>query len=294
MAGKLTELTTLATALLRDALLEVSVDPTGTPLSRGLPIGSLAHVLGGGVCQHRLTTETGVPVSTSDRLSQSTIYFTPYTGNKVDLYDGTNWRRAALPEIGLALASLTSGKNYDVFAFTSTATPSSTNTSTEILTFGSATGWATGSHVLVTTSGGGLTAGTNYFYNAASATTGSLHTTLANALSGASKVDLTTTITSSLTAVSLELSASWTNDTTRSDAVTTQDSVVVKSGATTRVHIGTIRTTSTTTTEDSFGGTTTQVVIAVTTIATIRLLRRPRTICEAWPDALKIVPSPAL
>lgn len=51
--------------------------------------------------------------------------------------------------------------------------------------------------------------------------------------------------------LTLELSAAWTNDTTRADALTTQDGVYVKSGATTRRYLGTIRTTATTTTEDS-------------------------------------------
>jgi hypothetical protein len=52
-------------------------------------------------------------------------------------------------------------------------------------------------------------------------------------------------------ALTLELSAAWTNDTTRADALTLQDGVSVKSGATTRRWLGTIRTTGTTTTEDS-------------------------------------------
>jgi hypothetical protein len=51
--------------------------------------------------------------------------------------------------------------------------------------------------------------------------------------------------------LTLELSAAWTNDTTRADALATQDGVTVKSGATTRRWLGTIRTTGTTTTEDS-------------------------------------------
>lgn len=38
----------------------------------------------------------------------------------------------------------------------------------------------------------------------------------------------------------------WTNDTTRATALTTQDGVLVKSGATTRRYLGTIRTTNTT------------------------------------------------
>jgi hypothetical protein len=43
----------------------------------------------------------------------------------------------------------------------------------------------------------------------------------------------------------------WTNDTTRATALTYQDGVLVKTGATTRRYMGTFRTTSTTTTEDS-------------------------------------------
>lgn len=43
----------------------------------------------------------------------------------------------------------------------------------------------------------------------------------------------------------------WTNDTTRATALTTQDGVLVKSGATTHRYMGTFYTTATTTTEDS-------------------------------------------
>lgn len=59
--------------------------------------------------------------------------------------------------------------------------------------------------------------------------------------------------------LTLELSAAWTNDTTRADALTTQDGVKVKSGATTRFWLGTIRASGANTTEDSGGGVTSQV-----------------------------------
>jgi hypothetical protein len=49
----------------------------------------------------------------------------------------------------------------------------------------------------------------------------------------------------------LELSAAWASATARTDALTSQDGIYVKSGATTRRYLGTFRTTSTTTTEDS-------------------------------------------
>lgn len=51
--------------------------------------------------------------------------------------------------------------------------------------------------------------------------------------------------------LTLELSAAWTNDTTRADAITRQNGAWVKSGATTRRYLGTLRASGTNTTEDS-------------------------------------------
>lgn len=121
----------------------------------------------------RLTTESGVAVSTSDRASQSTVYFTPFRGNQIALYSGSGWLAIVFSEVSLALSGLTSGKNYDVFGYES---------------------------------GGGL---------------------------------------------ALELSAAWSSDAARAEALTLQDGVLVKSGAATRRYLGTLRTTGTTTTEDS-------------------------------------------
>lgn len=168
---KTTALTEISVPDLED-LIYIVDDPSGTPVSNKVTarrlFGLLRHA-----CEGRLTTESGVPVSTSDRSTQTTIYFTPYNGNRVRLYDGTRWRLYAFSEISLALSGLTSDKNYDVFMYDNAST------------------------------------------------------------------------------LTLELSAAWTNDTTRADALTKQDGVSVKSGATSRLHVGTIRTTGTTTTEDS-------------------------------------------
>lgn len=126
-----------------------------------------------GVCNGRLTTESGVGVSSSDRTSQGTIYFTPWNGSQVGLYNGSSWTIHTFTERSLALSSLTSGKNYDVFLYNNSGT------------------------------------------------------------------------------LTLELSAAWTNNTTRADALTLQNGIYVKSGSTTRRYLGTICTTGTTTTEDS-------------------------------------------
>jgi hypothetical protein len=205
-------------------------------------------------CHGRLTTESGVPVSTSDRTSQSTLYFTPYKGNNISFYQTllipTKFRSYWFEEFAIALSGLTSGKPYDVFAFTTTATPSSTNTSTDVLTFGSAQGWATGSLVVPVEYVGDLT-DECYFYRAASSTTGTLHTTLAGAFANTNKKDLTLSVTTGLYGISLELSAAWTSDTVRSESLAFNRAICVKSGADTRRYLGTIYTTSTTATEDS-------------------------------------------
>lgn len=121
----------------------------------------------------RLSLTTAVPITTTDVTGATTIYLTPYISGTLALYDGTNWYLRTTTEVSIALGTLSSGKNYDVFAY-----------------------W-----------------------------TGS--------------------------AIALEFSAAWTNDTTRADALARQNGVWVKSGTTTRRYIGTFRTTATTTTEDS-------------------------------------------
>ncbi len=156
--------------------VQVTVNAAGqiTAISNVTITGGATGVISYSLCQGRLTTESGVPVSTSDRTAQATIYFTPYLGNLLGVYDGVSaWVMFGLTEISLALSSLTSGKNYDVFVYSNAG----------VLT--------------------------------------------------------------------LELSAAWTDDVTRATALVLQDGVPVKSGATTRRWIGTLRTTGTTTTEDS-------------------------------------------
>jgi len=146
-----------------------------TPQRVAQAIAALAG--GGGGSQSindlRLTTESGVPASTTDRTAQSTIYLTPYIGNKIALYSGSSWDVLSSAEVSLVLSGLTSGKNYDVFAYNNSGT------------------------------------------------------------------------------LTLELSAAWTDDTTRADALARQDGVLVKSGTATRRYVGTIRTTGVATTEDS-------------------------------------------
>lgn len=133
----------------------------------GVKWGEIQHI-----CDGRLTLTSGTPVTTSNVTAAGTLYFTPYKGAQVALYDGSNWRLYTFSEISVSL-TLTSGKNYDVFLYDNAGT------------------------------------------------------------------------------LTLELSTAWTNDTTRADALTTQNGVQVKSGATTRRYLGTIRASASNQTEDS-------------------------------------------
>jgi len=116
----------------------------------------------------RLTTESGVPVSTSNRSSQGTLYWTPFEGGVATYYTGSVWVTKVQSELSLSL-TLTSGKNYDVF------------------------------------------------YNG----------------------------------TALSLSNAWTNDTTRADALGTQDGVIVLSSDHTKLWIGAIRASGANIIEDS-------------------------------------------
>jgi len=93
-----------------------------------VPVASQPQVVGGGTgagggsaagttCG-RLTLTTGVPVTTADVTAATTIYYTPYGCGQIGLYDGTAaWNLISFTEVSLALGTLTSGKNYDVFGY---------------------------------------------------------------------------------------------------------------------------------------------------------------------------------
>jgi hypothetical protein len=124
------------------------------------------------ICEGRLTLTSGTPITTSDVTAATTVYFAPYKGNRIALYDGTRWKLYTFSELSLSVPA-TTNTNYDVFIYDNSGT------------------------------------------------------------------------------LTLE-SVAWTNDTTRATALTTQDGVYVKSGATGRRYLGSFRTTGTSgQTEDS-------------------------------------------
>ena len=74
-------------------------------------------------CEGRLTLSSGVPVTLADVTAAGTLYFTPYVGNVIALYSGTRWVVRASAEISISLSGKTASKNYDVFCYDSSGTP---------------------------------------------------------------------------------------------------------------------------------------------------------------------------
>jgi hypothetical protein len=70
----------------------------------------------------RLTLTSGTPVTTSD-VTATSIYFTPFQGNRIALYDGSSaWNLRNFTEITIALGTLTADKVYDLFAYDNSGT----------------------------------------------------------------------------------------------------------------------------------------------------------------------------
>lgn len=70
----------------------------------------------------RLTLTTGVPVTTSDVTAATTVYYTPYIGNKVSLYNGSVWLFHEFAELSLSLSGYTADTNYDIFIYDNSGT----------------------------------------------------------------------------------------------------------------------------------------------------------------------------
>lgn len=70
-----------------------------------------------GICDGRLTLTTLTPVTTADVTGATNIFWTPYTGNRVSLYNGTSWATLTFAEITIPLGTITSGLPYDIFVY---------------------------------------------------------------------------------------------------------------------------------------------------------------------------------
>lgn len=77
----------------------------------------------------RLTLTSGTPVLTSSVTAATTVYYTPYVGNTVHIYDGTSWIAYTFSELSQDLsdstkspAATTGDNNYDLFVWNDSGT----------------------------------------------------------------------------------------------------------------------------------------------------------------------------
>jgi hypothetical protein len=87
-----------------------------------LKVDKLSGMSAAGVNDFRLTLTTGTPVTTADVSAAGTIYMTPYKGNSIGCYDGTNWQMVQTTELSVA-ASTTGTKVFDIFLDYNAGTP---------------------------------------------------------------------------------------------------------------------------------------------------------------------------
>lgn len=194
-----------------------------------------------GICDGRLTLTTATPVTTSDATS-TTVYFTPYNGNKISLYDGTRWKLYTFTEISLTVTptSPLASELVDVGAgspTTMSAISSTANLAVGDLLLVAALPLPVPTYIasitdavslVTTTDGAGIVNSTAQFYD-------SMYDVFVYDNAGT---------------LTLEQLA-WTSNTARATAITLQDGVWVKSGATTRRYLGTFKIISATQTCDT-------------------------------------------
>lgn len=99
--------------------LAVFSDTAGTIADGGPPASASLN----GIMNGRLTLTSGLAVTTSDVTAATTIYFTPYKGNQISLFDGVSlWNLFTFTQLSIAVPG-TANTGYDVFIFDNVGTP---------------------------------------------------------------------------------------------------------------------------------------------------------------------------
>lgn len=77
----------------------------------------------------RLTLASGTPVMNSDQAGKTTVYYTPYNGDSIPIYDGTDMVQTTFAELSQATtdatkspAAVAANKNYDMFTWNDAGT----------------------------------------------------------------------------------------------------------------------------------------------------------------------------
>jgi hypothetical protein len=92
--------------------MSLILDGTAGVTADGLMGGAVDNNMVGG----RLTLTSGTPVTTTDQTAKTTVYYTPYIGNRIALYYSSMWQLVAFTEKSVAVPANTSTP-FDVFGY---------------------------------------------------------------------------------------------------------------------------------------------------------------------------------
>lgn len=94
----------------------------GTNPSWGTPSGGGGSANITSICSGRLTLTSGTPITTSDVSAATTLYFSPYGGAQIALYDGTStWNVRDFTELSIAVPAV-ANTMHDVFVYDNAGT----------------------------------------------------------------------------------------------------------------------------------------------------------------------------
>ena len=99
-----------------------TIDPDQDGNGRWILIVRNTLLVSGSTTEGRLTLTTGTPVITSPVTAATTLYFTPYKGNLISLYDGSKWNLYSFTELTLNISAYTANKNYDIWIYNNSGT----------------------------------------------------------------------------------------------------------------------------------------------------------------------------
>jgi len=90
-------------------------------LALTLAASSYAQIL---TPQGRLTLTSNTPLMTSDVTAATAVYYTPYVGNSIPIYNGTSFSNNTFSQLTMTLSTTnqTSGDIYDLFVFIHSST----------------------------------------------------------------------------------------------------------------------------------------------------------------------------
>jgi len=105
-------------------VLAISLDGTNVtvaPLFSTGGGGGGSAAVSGFPADGRLTLTSATPVLTSDVTAATTLYYTPYIGSHIALYDGADWSIETFTERSISVPA-TTDTNYDVFLYDNSGT----------------------------------------------------------------------------------------------------------------------------------------------------------------------------